>query len=84
MVLQLGCAKAGDSLSLAGWDWVPVTTVSQIIKFGLAEPCRAFRAYLHPVAPWNQEILGFTTDCRLMVDASVDEPLNLPGLLRSP
>ena len=79
MVLPLGCEKAEDSLSLEDWDWMPVSTLGEIIEFGLAEPCRAFRAYLHSVAPWDQAILGFTTDCRLLVGVSVDDPLNLPG-----
>lgn len=79
MVLPLSCEEAEDSLSLADWDWVPVTRLDEIIEFGLAVPCRAFRAYLHSLAPWQQAILVFTTDCRLIVGVSVDDPLNLPG-----
>lgn len=78
MVLPLGCQKAEGSLSLARWDWVQATTLGEIIEFGLAEPCRAFRAYLHSLAPWGRAILGFTTDCRLTVGVSVHDPLNLP------
>ena len=77
MLLPLG-SEEEDALDLE-WDWVPVTSLCDIVDVGLAEPCRAFRTYLHALAPWDQATLAFTTDCRLIVGVSVDDPFGLPG-----
>lgn len=79
MVLPVGRDADEDSLALDDWDWLPVATLDEILDFGLTEPCRAFRVYLHAPAPWQQAMLCFTADRRLIVGVSVDDPLGLPG-----
>lgn len=79
MVLPLGREDDEDSLPLAAWDYVQVSSLDEVIDLGLDVPCRAFRVYLPSSGPWKQAILSFTTDCRLIVGVSVDDPLGLPG-----
>ena len=63
------------------WNMVEVPTLAAAIGYGLADPQRAFRLYLAPVAPWRRAMLAFTRSKEIAFGVSVDDPLGEPGPL---
>ena len=74
MVLPLNASADGDSLDAAKWEWVPVTSLADIMAYGLARPSRAFACSLRPRdVTFTHAYVVFTSDDQLIVGLSLDD-----------
>ena len=75
LVLPEDYAGDEDPLGLEDWNSVPVKTLDAAIRYGLADPDRAFRLYLDAAKPWCGALIGFTRSKGIVFGVSVDDPL---------
>lgn len=55
-------------------EWVPISTMADVVELGLATPGRAFAHYMAPRDPaFAKAYIAFTRDDRLVLGVSIDD-----------
>jgi hypothetical protein len=73
-VLPLNVKTEREMVSSDNMEAVPVSSLADILRYGLSQPPRAFYIHLVPKSsPIAYVMLGFTTDGQLILGLSIDD-----------